>query len=79
MYKNKTCGTSVSLHVVVDAKFIGVASIEKASAVGIVDGLQHFQKCVYNAGFGLKNTNISWGGGEKPLAALVIFTWATAF
>jgi hypothetical protein len=24
----------------------GVASIEKASAVGIVDGLQHFQKCV---------------------------------
>ena len=66
MYKNKTCGTSVSLHVVVDAKFIGVASIEKASAVGIVDGLQHFQKCVYNAGFGLKNTNISWGGGITP-------------
>jgi hypothetical protein len=30
----------------VDAKFIGVASTEKASAVGIVDGLQHFQKCV---------------------------------
>jgi hypothetical protein len=30
----------------VDAKFIGVASIEKASTVGIVDGLQHFQKCV---------------------------------
>jgi hypothetical protein len=30
----------------VDAKFKGVASTEKASAVGIVDGLQHFQKCV---------------------------------
>jgi hypothetical protein len=30
----------------VDAKFIGVASIEKASAVGIVDGHQHFQKGV---------------------------------
>jgi hypothetical protein len=30
----------------VNAKFIGVASTEKASAVGIVDGLQHFQKCV---------------------------------
>ena len=30
----------------VDAKFIGVASIEKASAVGIVDGLKQFQKYV---------------------------------
>ena len=46
-YRNKTCGTSVSLQVVLlMPNFIGVASIEKASAVGIVDGLKQFQKYV---------------------------------